>query len=238
MRRITLRQDGFTLVEMLVVVPITLIVCVVLISVLVSKNGELYERNARVALRMEGLNLLDKLQDELTFSNRFNSTLISELSDSSEPSGGWQYNTTPNNTLIISLPAIDKPRSDPSRQFVYYDSGPNNGEIAINNIIYYVDDGSLFRHVVTPDPDDVSPANYYIKTCALTDTTPSCQDDLELSTNVASLQIEYYDENNVAVQNNPVQADKIKVTLGMSDMANGRQIDETVSITVKKYNDF
>lgn len=237
MKRLT-NQSGFTLVEMLVVVPITLIVCVVLLSVLVSKNGELYERNARVSLRMEGLNLLDKLQDELTFSNRFNAGLISDLDDPNEPPGGWDYDSTPSNTLIISLPGIDKPRSDPSRQFVYYDSGPNNGEIAVNNIVYYVDDGQLYRRVVAPDPDIVSPANFFKQTCPPGDATPNCQDDLQMSTNVTSLQILYYDENNVAIQNNPGQADKIKVTLALSDTANGNVINESVSITVKKYNDF
>lgn len=235
--KMTNDQRGFTLVEMLVVVPITLIVCVVLLSVLVSKNGELYERHARVNLRMEGLNLLDKLQDELTFSSRFNATLISDLDDPNDPSGGWDYDSTPNNTLIISLPAIDKPRSDPSRQFIYYDSGPNNGEIAINNIIYYVTGETLYRRVVVPNPNIVSPENFYVQTCPPNDNT-ACQDDLEMSRNVASLQVEYFDENNVAVQNNPVLADKIKVTLGMTDMANGNEINETVSITVKKYNDF
>ncbi len=230
-------QQGFTLVEMLVVVPITLIVCVVLVSVLVSKNGELYERNARVNLRMEGLNLLDKLQDELTFSSRFNATLISGLNDANDPPGGWDYDSTPNNTLIISLPAIDKPRSDPSRQFVYYNSGPNNGQIAINNIIYYVVGDKLYRRVVVPSPSVVSPANFFTQTCPVNDNTP-CQDDLEMSRNVDSLQVQYFDENNVAVQNNPVQADKVKVTLGMTDMANGNVINETISITVKKYNDF
>lgn len=235
---LTRNQAGFTLVEMLVVVPITLIVCVVLLSVLVSKNGELYERNARVNLRMEGLNLLDKLQDELTFSNKFNPTLISDLNDPNDPNGGWNYNTTPSNTLIISLPGIDKPRSDPSRQFVYYTSGPNNGEIAINNIIYYVSNGALYRRVVTPDSDDVSPANFFKQTCPPGDTTPNCQDDLEMSRNVNRLRVSYFDLNNVAVQNNPGLADKIKVTLDLTDMANGNVIDETVSITVKKYNDF
>ncbi len=231
-------QTGFTLVEMLVVVPITLIVCVVLLSVLVSKNGELYERNARVSLRMEGLNLLDKLQDELTFSNKFNATLINDLDDPNEPNGGWDYDSTPSNTLIISLPAIDKPRSEPSRQFVYYTTGPNNGDIAINNIIYYVSDGNLYRRVVTPDPADVAPANFFKKTCPPGDNTPNCQDDLEMSSKVETLSVTYFDENNIAVQNNPNLADKIKVTLNLTDMANGNVIDEAVSITVKKYNDF
>lgn len=230
-------QRGFTLVEMLVVVPITLIVCVVLISILVSKNGELYERNARVNLRVEGLNLLDKLQDELTFSNKFNDTLISALDDDYEPGGGWQYDSSPSNTLIISLPAIDKPRSDPDRQFVYYTSGSLDGQIAINNIIYFVEDETLYRRVVTPDPGIVDPENYYEQTCPV-DQAPGCQDDLTMSQNVESLQVQYFDENNTDVQDNPDLADKIIVTLNMSDVSNGNDIDETVSITVKKYNDF
>jgi hypothetical protein len=213
-------------------------VCVVLISVLIGKNGEMYERNAHLALRMEGLNLLDKLQDELTFASRFDNNLNTALSDPNAPSGGWIYNTTPKNTLIVGLPAIDKPRSDPSRQFVYYISGSHNGEIAVNNIIYYVSGTRLLRRVVVPNASIVSPTNYFKKTCPPGDTTANCQDDLELSNKVQAFTVLYYDANNVAVQTNPELADKVKMTLGMHDMANGNSVDETISITVKKYNDF
>ena len=99
-------------------------------------------------------------------------------------------------------------------------------------------DGNLYRRVVTPDPADVAPANFFKKTCPPGDNTPNCQDDLEMSSKVETLSVTYFDENNIAVQNNPNLADKIKVTLNLTDMANGNVIDEAVSITVKKYNDF
>lgn len=228
---------GFTLVEMLVVVPITLIVCVFMVSLLISKNGELYERNARLGLRIEGLNVLEKLQDELSFASKYNNDLRAPLSDSNAPSGGWVYNSTPP-TLIIDLPAVDKPRSDPSRQFVYYTSGSYTGQIAVNNIIYYLSGSNLLRRVVVPTPSQVSPVNYYKKTCPPGSATPSCQDDLNLSSHINSMTINYFDVDNLAVDSNPTAADKIKVTLNLRDTVNGNQISESVSITIKKYNDF
>lgn len=232
-----MKDKGFTLVEMLVVVPITLIVCVFMISLLITKNGELYERNARLGLRIEGLNVLEKLQDELSFASKYNNDLRAPLSDPYAPSGGWVFNSTPP-TLIIDLPAVDKPRSDPSRQFVYYISGTYNGQIAVNNIIYYISGTNLFRRVVVPNPSQVSPANYYKKTCPSSNSSATCQADLSLSNHITSMVIGYYDTNNVAVNSSPTLADKIKVTLNMRDTVNGNQIDESVSITIKKYNDF
>jgi len=228
---------GFTLVEMLVVVPITLIVCIFMVSLLISKNGELYERNARLSLRIEGLNVLEKLQDELSFASRYNNDLRAPLSDTNAPGGGWTYNSTPP-TLIIDLPAVDKPRSDPSRQFVYYISGSYSGQIAVNNIIYYISGTNLFRRVVVPTPSQVSPVNYYKKTCPPSSSTASCQDDLNLSAHINSMVINYFDIDNAIVDSNPTAADKIKVTLNLSDIVNGNQINESVSITIKKYNDF
>lgn len=230
-------QGGFTLVEMLVVVPITLIVCIFMVSLLISKNGELHERNARLGLRIEGLTVLEKLQDELSFASKYNDNIRAPLVDPNAPSGGWRYNSTPP-TLIIDLPAVDKPRTDPSRQFVYYVSGPYNGQIAVNNVIYYVSGTKLLRRFVIPNPSSVSPPNYYKKTCPPGDTTSGCQDDLQLTARLSSMDIQYYDINNIAVNNNPTAADKIKVTLNMRDTVNGNQIDESVSITIKKYNDF
>lgn len=230
-------QKGFTLVEMLIVVPITLIICMFMVSLLITKNGELYERNARLGLRIEGLTVLEKLQDELSFASKYNNDLRSPLSDPYAPSGGWVYNTNPP-TLIIDLPAVDKPRSDPSRQFVYYISGSYSGQIAVNNIIYYISGTNLFRRVVVPTPSQVSPANYYKKTCPAASSSASCQADLNLSKHISSMVINYFDTNNLAVDSNPTAADKIKVTLNMRDTINGNQIDESVSITIKKYNDF
>lgn len=231
-------ERGFTLVEVVVVLPVVLITCVFLIGLLVSKNGELYERNARITLRLEGLLTLDKLQDELSFASKFNDNLRAPLSDPNAPSGGWKYNTTPSSTLIIDLPAIDKPRKDPSRQFVYYTSGTYAGQIAVNDIIYFVSGNTLWRRVVAPNTSQVSPANYFLKTCPESAATANCQKDLEMSRHVASMSVDYYDVDNVLVNNNPIVADKAKVTLNMTDTANGKQINETVSITVKKYNDF
>ncbi len=232
------KQQGFTLIEVLVVLPITLIICVFLISLIISKNGELHERNGRVKLRLEGVLLLDKLQDELSFAAKFNDNLRAPLSDTNAPSGGWTYNTSPNSTLIIDLPGIDKPRTDPSRQFVYYISGSYSGQIAVNNIIYYVSGTELRRRVVVPNPSIVSPANYFKKTCPPESSELNCQDDLVLSSSVNQLRVDYYDTSNNLVNNNPTLAEKIKVTLDLEEMVNGKPIQETVSITVKKYNDF
>ncbi len=228
---------GFTLVEMLVVVPITLIVCVFMVSLLITKNGELYERNARIGLRIEGLTVLEKLQDELSFASRYNNDIRAPLSDPYAPSGGWVYNSTPP-TLIIDLPAVDKPRSDPSRQFIYYTSGSYSGQIAVNNIIYYVSGTKLLRRVVIPTASQVSPTNYYKKTCPPANSSATCQADLTLSYHISSMVIHYFDTDNVAVDTNPTVADKIKVTLNMRDIVNGNQLDESISITIKKYNDF
>jgi type II secretory pathway pseudopilin PulG len=229
-------RKGFTLVEMLVVAPIIILVGMILLGSLIDKNGELQERNARLNLQLQGQVLLLDIQDELQFATRFSDTSNDQLTDPNPPAGGWDYNTSPDSTLIIESVALTTDASNDARQPVYYISGPNTGDFAYNNLIYFVSGSNLTRRIITPLSTAVSPANFRRTSCPPAATTPSCPDDTVISTNVKSFNVQYFDLNDVSANSDPLVADKVKLTLTLEADVNGKTVEETVSLTMKKLN--
>ncbi len=227
-------QKGFTLAEMLVVAPIMILTGMILLGTMIDKNGEMYERSSRLNLQIEGQRLLQQMQDELFFASRFNQTLDTELTDSYQPGGGWNYNTSPNATLIISEIALDSYREDDDRTPVFYVSGPYVGDLAYNNLIYFVSGTTLFRRTVSPPSANVSPANFKKTTCPAG--TANCPDDAPVSTKVQVFTVQYFDADDVSAGSDPTTAEKVKVSLTLTDQANGKTITESMSLTMKKLN--
>jgi hypothetical protein len=208
----------------------------ILLGTLIDKNGELQERNSRLQLQLQGQVLLLDIQDELQFATKFSNTTNSDLTDANQPGGGWNYNSTPNSTLIIETVALTTDASNENRQPVFYISGPNSGDFAYNNLIYFVSGGTLYRRIIAPNATTVSPANFRRTSCPAAATTPSCPDDFPLATSVKSFGVQYFDQNDVSANSDPLLAEKVKLTLVLENTTNGKQIEETVSLTMKKLN--
>ncbi len=237
------REAGFTILEILIALPLASILSIVLASTMFNQYGELLQGSARSRLRMEGEILLLSLEDELLFSTDFADAKSSDLSDAYAPTGGWTSNTTPTDTLIVYETALTADRRDPNRDFVYKKASTcsSSYNIAINNLIYFTTKNTndsyrtLFRRTLVPQYTTCG-TNYKKQTCPASSIVAPCTGaDSVLSNKVVDFQVEYYDDGNVPLTG-PANAELVKLTLTLGEKIYGKNIIVPTNITMKKVN--
>ena len=110
---------GFTILEILIALPLVTILSVVVSGTVFQQYGQLLQGSERARLRVEGETTLLSLEDELLFATSFATGKSTDLVDVNAPSGGWTNSTTPTETLIVYETALDADRRDPDRNFIY-----------------------------------------------------------------------------------------------------------------------
>lgn len=234
---------GFTILEVLIVIPIASILSILLASTIFDQYGQLIQNSARARLRMEGEITLLSLEDELLFTTGYGTTKSNDLSDTNAPTGGWTYNTTPNETLIVYETALTADRRDANREFVYKREGSCNSSynIALNNLIYFAVKNpsnqyySLYRRTLTPQYTTCG-TNYKTQTCPSTSVVAPCTGaDALLSDKVVGFQVDYFDQNNTATTD-PAAAELIKLHLTLGEKIYGKSIEVETTISMKKVN--
>ncbi len=240
-------EGGFTLVEILIILPIVSITILVLVDFMVRTYFQLYKENAQVNLRLEAETMLLDLEDELLFATDYGNDMSSDLSDPHQPSGGWTYNTNPD-TFIVHETTLTAPRRDPNRDFVYKNTygctGSNSAynPIALNNLMYFTSDNpendyyTLYRRTITPGYSTCG-TNYKRKTCpeVSVGTNGCTAADSKLTTKLKDIDLEYFDENN-AIVSQPIQAERVKVTVTLAEKQYAEEIQIKASISMKKVN--
>jgi len=237
------KRSGFTILEILIALPLVTILSVVISSTVFNQYGQLLQGSARARLRVEGETTLLSLEDELLFTTNFAIGKSTDLVDVNAPSGGWTDNTTPTETLIVYETALDADRRDPNRDFIYKKQGScgSSYNIAINNIMYFTTDNpgdnyrTLYRRTLVPQYVTCG-INFKTQTCPRTALASPCvQVDAELSNKVVDFQLSYFDENNIEVTN-PLSAELIKMTLVLGERIYGKDISVATTIAMKKIN--
>ena len=258
-------QQGFTLTELLIAIPLATLLTTVMIGTLFAQYTEVLAQSAKSNLRGQGQSLLINLQDELLFTIAYGEILDVGLVDPHQPSGGWSYNTSPQ-TLIINEIALDSTRRDSDRHIVRQQLNPcetspiTSNPVALNNVIYFIGDNpdsdfdTLYKRTITPgyalcgidsvtgDPctvgvESTCDGNAKTTTCPADEVgTGGCTTkDFVLSENVSDLQIRYFAENNVETSI-PSSADMIEVTMTLADRVYGKDVTVDVKHTIRKVN--
>jgi hypothetical protein len=258
------KQEGLTIIELLIAIPIASMIIIVIISGLFTQYIAVLAESARSNLRSGGQTILINLQDELLFTIAYGEELNIDLDDPYEPTGGWLFSTSPQ-TLIINEIALDSTRRDESRNIVRQLTNPCESSpatantVAINNVIYFIEQGqeekygSLLKRTITPTYDLCSidritdvPCTPESATCFGNAKETSCPaayvgsgycttKDSVLSENVKDMSIEYFSENNVQTSL-PSAADKIEISLTLGDTVYGREIEAVVKHVIRKIN--
>jgi type II secretory pathway pseudopilin PulG len=258
------KQDGLTIIELLIAIPIASMIIIVIIGSLFTQYTAVLAESARSNLRSNGQTLLINLQDELLFTIAYGEELNTDLTDAHQPTDGWSYDSTPQ-TLIINEIALDSARRDESRNIVRQrtnncETSPvtSNGA-AINNVIYFIQQdpgnefGSLVKRTITPvydlcsiDRSTDTPCTPVTATCFGNAKETSCpaeyvgtgacsRSDSVLSENIKDISIEYFSENNI-LTTFPSAADKIEIVLTLGDTVYGREVEAIVKHTIRKIN--
>ena len=250
-KRLTNDSQGFTMVELLIVLPIVSLIVIIVFNYMFVSYGKMLQENTEANLRLEGETMLLDLQDELLFTTDYGEVRSADLTDAYAPVGGWTYNTNPD-TLIIYETSLTAPRRDPNREFVYKNvygcSGANSAfnPIAINNLIYFTKQNTvnqyktLYRRTLTPQYS-LCGTNYKLQTCPVANVgTPPCmRADTILSSNIIDFRVDYFDENNVMLTtppSSPFSAEKVKLTAILGQSMYGKNLSVETTITMKKIN--
>lgn len=236
-----LHEQGFTLIEILIMSPIVMLTIVIIISFLFNQYGQLVQQGSQLNLNVEAQNITFSMQDDLFFANAYSSGINTYLTDSNQPTGGWKAATTPQ-TLIVSVPAETANRRSPSRQAVYINTEGCDATVLTensplyNNVIYFVSGTNLYkRYLTAPSTLSTCGTSYQKQTCPSNKVTSSCPADRLLTDKLQSFTVTYYDTGN-AVTTNPDIAEKVKIDIQLKDRAYAEDLTSSSTITLRKIN--
>lgn len=170
------RTTGFTLIEVLVIIPVVILIVVVFIAAIVAVTGSSLKTRMSNQLVYELQDTLNTMEQDIKLSSGFlstnssdtQSTTLSLQSPQGINDGGAAFNnvglnypdtSSPvNPTLILLAHATNKNPQDPSRALVYLANQPNacaattvtqNTPLAYN-VVYYINNDALWRRVIMP----------------------------------------------------------------------------------------
>lgn len=236
-----LAQQGFTLIEILIMSPIVMLTIVIIMSFLFNQYGQLTQQGAQLNLNVEAQNITFSMQDDLFFANAYSSGINSGLVDANQPSGGWKSNTTPQ-TLIVSVPAETANRRSDTRKPVYINTEGcdplvlEDNSPLYNNVIYFVSGSNLYkRYLTAPSSMATCGTSFQKQTCPSNKVTSSCPADRLLTDKLQSFTVTYYDTSNT-VTTTPDNAEKIKVDIQLKDRAYAEDLTSSSTITLRKIN--
>lgn len=251
------RQHGFTVVEILVVLTVLstviLLVFTTLYNLYLSNVSGLLTStqttNTRTALR--------SIEDSLTLATGY----LTKASSITSPQGpnndaaDWDFKGTnaSNRVLISQSYATTAASTDSNRALVYNNSSgcgsPSTASLVKNTHIYFVRNQTLYRRTIVPT-NTCPPGAFQKSTCAVGQSGSVCQaTDAVLLTNVSSFVPQYYtnstdasaidiyNEPNDAIASAQVAGSKaITITLQTTQSINGIMNTYQGSIRINKFN--
>lgn len=215
----TNRSLGFTVVEVLVALPLFVIVAAVFISALVygMQSAAFNQANLEIT---SSLNVaLDGLERDVRYSTGFQTGIASPFADASQPAGGWTHKGTPTDVnkrvLILSSPSTVTNPLALNRVPVYINGSltnpyqaidptlncsttPPSGTLYINpqvpfKTIYFVDGTTLYRRILIDTTTTLCNGPPYQKQSCPTGTGGTCTvKDEKILDNVVRFSIDYY----------------------------------------------
>lgn len=251
------RDEGFTLIEMLIVAPIVIIMISGFVALMVTMVGDVLSTRDQSSMTFETQDSLDRIEQDTRLTTQFLTT--SGVFQSPQGSNNNFTGTTAftsSNSLIMGGLTTTKNPVDSTRQLVYYANQPNDcgvqqtyNRIFQGKIMYFVKDGGLWRREVLPDfntnstvdANTVCNAPWQQNTCS-----PGygggtrCQtNDTKIMDNVSSFSVKYYTTPNSTADIGPTQAlsaSTIEVTINGSKTTAGKPITTSGSIRATKLN--
>lgn len=178
---LTIKTRGFTIVEMLVIVPAIIVVIGIFISAIVGMTGDVLENKGSNTLSYDVQDALNRIQQDVTSSGAFLAKNNITLPDDSVQ--GYNDDNTAfenasedkGNILILNEYATTTNPLSTSRELVYVFNKPNacnSSKVNENtpmmmNVIYFVKNNTLWRRVLAP-------SNYATLGCNDPFQQPSC----------------------------------------------------------------
>lgn len=207
------KPAGFTLVELLIVIPVVMMVLTVFIGALITMSSEVAKTQGENKLTYDTQSALDTIERDVRLSANF--LAVNEIAVSSPLSyansavavNDFKNNGTNGEMLILRTLATDRNPLNPARELIYLDTGGGcgtNQKIIANyyytNVIYFTKtegtNKSLWKRTLLPTLASGT------STCGTPWQRPSCSptatkgatckvDDVKLLDNVSNFSIDY-----------------------------------------------
>lgn len=253
-------QEGFTLVEMLIAAPIVMLVIGGFVALMVSMIGDILATRDYNTMVYNSQDALNRIEQDVRLSTQFLTTTGTNLAQQGSDNGATGTAaftiTSTNNMLILNEPATDKNPTDPTRQLVYYANQPNacgstqtSNQIFLTKVVYFINNGSLWRRTILPAFNTNSPADSNT-VCSTPWQQNSCSpgytadghcltNDVEVMKNASKLTVNYYatpaSSVDVGVSGAPTATALGATVVGQSTTA-GRSVSTTQSVRANKLN--
>ena len=151
-----LNNHGFTIIEMLVVIPMTVLIVGTLIAALVGLLNSIIVANQKGALTYSMQDALDQIEQDIRLGTKVNQQAIA--ADGARHTGGQ-------NVLILTQYATDRNPADIDRELIHTNTATTpcrttaelTGKLYRTNtpltlqIVYFVSNGTLWRRTIVPD---------------------------------------------------------------------------------------
>lgn len=248
-------SNGFTLVEMLVVIPMVLLVIGVIITLMATFVNNVVTENARTQLTYNVQDALSKIEQDTFYSVGFLSSFTPSSPQDINNAGSTAF-TSANGTatsIIMNEYATSNNPANAAREVVYYANRPQTcaqnyraNDPFYTKVIYFVKNTVLYRRVIvptnnqnaTPDANTTCAAPWQRNSCASLTLNPSvCKAvDSALVSGVSSLSLVYYNKANPAASVSPLLADSIQVTISISTNIGGQTVAFPLTLSASQVN--
>lgn len=262
MRFLSRPKLGFTLVELLIVIPVVILALATIIGfMLVLVGGSIVaQERSKSAFNIQ--DSLTRIEQDIKLSSSFMSNLSAlnpgqgknATTDNMTDTTPFSSNvTTTSDTLILYKLATYSDPFDSSRTLVYYTNQPDScasASVSMNRpmytkTVYFVKSNTLWRRTVVPQWNTntgVSVNAYSVcnkpwqrSSCPMV-SSPNCKAvDEKLADNVSAFNIAYYDSSNNSTSA-PVEATNVKVTISTSASVAGGDISDTYTLKAARSN--
>ncbi len=240
----SLRQAGFTLIEMLIIAPIALLVITGFIALMVTMVGDVIASRTYNTMTYDIQSALNTIEQDVRLSTQFLASSGAMLSPQGKNGATSAFASTTGD-LILGEIATDKNPIDPTRGFIYYQNAPFScgsptevykNRIFFMTVIYFVRDGSLWRRTYVPTASGpLCQSPWQVNTCApgYPSSETRCKtNDTEILKGIKTFNVGYYQnpQDTVALPAAAASnASSIRVTIEGEKTAAGRVINATSS---------
>lgn len=245
------KEKGFTLVEVVVVLPMMLITLAAIGALLMNVYVSLSEKTGRLEMELEGQSTLFAMRDDLFYATRFAGTNQSDTTDAFEPTGGW--NAIRDKALIVYEASYTKNRQSVDRKLIRKDNSPkpcssidvDQNNYSINTIIYFQQGSNLYRRVLIPDQANNCDITYRQQTCPAANVPTSCSvADTLIAQNVKTYDITYYEKSSTdkVISSSTLESDpnrfirvaRAEINLTLEKLINAEPVQTKAKINIKK----
>lgn len=204
------REEGMTLVEVVVALVLTGIIAVVVMGFTISNIGNFSAATARGQMLSELQLALDTINNDIILSASADS--VNRIEDPYSPNGntlGWNGD---DDTLILATAA-----ENTSGNILFAD--PSQYISHKNNIIYFLSGSTVYKRVLAAPVA----GNKAITSCPEANASATCPADRKIVSNVSSFRVRYFSGNNTEVT--PEDARSIELSVSLRQQKFGQTIN-------------